>query len=95
MISDFVDDDDTITFGLAAGTNDNYDEAAYEATFVAAQAAANVAFAGDADLVYFLTGSDADSAGLLFVNANASGSADFVVELTGVTEANFDDSNIV
>jgi uncharacterized protein DUF4214 len=95
VISDFVDDDDTITFGLAAGTNDNYDEAAYEATFVAAQAAANVAFAGDADLVYFLTGSDADSAGLLFVNANANGSADFVVELTGVTEANFDDTNIV
>lgn len=95
IITDFVDDDDTISFGLAVGTSDNYDEAAHEADFADALGAANTAFAGDADLVYFLTGSDADSTGLLFVNATDNGSADFLVQMTGITEANFDDSNIV
>jgi Domain of unknown function (DUF4214) len=95
VITDFLDDDDSITFGLDAGSNDNYDEDAYAADFVTAQANADAAFAGDADLIYFLTGSTADSTGLLFVNANNDGTADTVVALTGVTEANFDDSNIV
>lgn len=109
VVTDFLDDDDTITFGLDAGDNDNYDEAAYEDTFGLAQAAANAAFAGDADLIYFLTGTtdlgdggvtgvaggDGGATGLLFVNANNDGTADTVVSLTGVTEANFDDSNII
>ncbi len=99
VITDFLDDDDTITFGLDAGSNDNYDEAANEATFADALAAAHAAFAADADLIYYLTGSDdatdGGPTGLLFVNANGDDEADTVVALTGVTEANFDDSNIV
>lgn len=108
VITDFMENDDTISFGLAAGDGNNYDEAAYENTFADALAAANAAFAGDADLVYFLTGTndvgdgglilpgdDGGATGLLFVNANNNGAADTVVSLLGVNEGNFDDSNIV
>ena len=99
IITDFDDDDDLLTFGLAAGSGTNYDEAANEATFADALAAAHTAFAADADLVYYLTGSndvgDGGPVGLLFVNANGNDEADTVVALQGVSASNFDDSNIV
>ena len=99
LITDFIEDDDLITFGLDAGDNSNYDEGANEATSAHALLAANAAFAGDPDLIYYLTGSDdagdGGPVGLLFVNANGSDEADSVVQLTGVSESNFDDSNII
>ena len=99
IITDFDEDDDLLTFGLAAGSGSNYDEAANEATFADALAAAHAAFTADSDLVYYLTGSndagDGGPVGLLFVNANDNGEADTVVALQGVSAANFDDSNIV
>jgi hypothetical protein len=95
IILDFVEDDDLISFGLAAGSSSNYDEDANAADFGAALLAANVAFAADPDLLYYLTGSDADAVGLLFVNANGDDEADTVVQLAGVDASNFDDSNIV
>ena len=99
IITDFTEDDDTISFGLAAGDGSNYDEAANEANFADALAAAHDAFANDADLVYYLTGSDdatdGGPVGLLFINANGDDEADSVVALTGVNASNFDDSNIV
>jgi hypothetical protein len=95
LLTDFSDDDDLISFGLAAGDSNNYDEGANAATFGAALLAANAAFAGDPDLIYFLTGSNADSVGLLFVNANGDDEADTFVQLAGVDASSFDDSNIV
>ena len=95
IILDFNEDDDLISFGLDAGSSSNYDEDAYEADFGAALLAANAAFAGDPDLIYFLNGSTADNMGFLFVNANGDDEADTFVQLAGVNAGNFDDSNIV
>ena len=95
LITDFLGADDFISFGLAAGSNSNYDEEASVVDFVTAQANADAAFAGDADLVYFLSGSDADGVGLLFLNVDGDTDADAVVALTGVNNTNFDEDNIV
>ena len=96
LITDFTTGgEDKITFGLAAGSGANYDEAANAADFVTAQASADAAFAGDADLIYFLTGSDADGVGLLFLNLDGDTDADTVLALTGITESNFGHDDIV
>jgi hypothetical protein len=96
VITDFMDSEgDLISFGLDAGTSDNYDEAAYEATFGDAQTAADTAFADDSDLLYFLTGSTADASGLLFLNLDGDTDADAAIALTGVDLTNFDFDNIV
>lgn len=111
VITDFLSADDSITFGLAAGDGTiggNYDEAAYEDTFAAAQAAADLAFAANADLVYFLTGTndlgdggavaagdDGGATGLLFLNVDGDTAADSVLALTGITAANFGADDII
>lgn len=94
-ILDFVSADDSISFGLAAGTNNNYDEEGYQADFDTAQGNADAAFANDQDLVYFLSGSVAGNTGLLFVNLDGDGTADAVVSLVGIDNTNFDEADIV
>ncbi|WP_120505312.1 DUF4214 domain-containing protein [Sulfitobacter mediterraneus] len=95
LITDFMDaDGDLITFGLTAGTNSNYDEEVSQADFATAQGNADAAFAGDAGLIYFLSGSDADGVGLLFLNVDGDADADSVVALTGVNSTIFDEDNI-
>ena len=111
VINDFMTGDDSITFGLAAGDGTiggNYDEAAYEDTFAAAQAAADAAFLANAGLVYFLTGTndigdggavlagqDGGATGLLFLNVDGDTNADAVLSLTGITAANFGADDII
>ncbi|WP_162933496.1 DUF4214 domain-containing protein [Sulfitobacter mediterraneus] len=102
VVTDFMTaEGDLISFGLAAGDNSNYDEDAYYDTFVLAQAAADAAFAGDAALVYFLTGTndvgaaDGGATGLLFLNVDGDTDADAVLSMVGVDESNFDEDQIV
>jgi hypothetical protein len=95
VITDFLDSEDFISFGLAAGSNSNYDEEASQADFATAQANADAAFAGDSNLVYFLSGSDADGVGLLFLNVDGDTDADAVLALTGVNNTSFDEGNII
>ena len=95
VITDFMDSEgDMIDFGLAEGSSSNYGEDASQADFATAQALADAEFAADTDLVYFLTGSDADGVGLLFINSDGDTDADTVVAMVGVNEGNFDDDNI-
>jgi hypothetical protein len=96
VITDFMDaDGDLISFGLAAGSNSNYDEEASQVDFATAQSNADAAFAGDASLIYFLSGSDADGVGLLFLNVDGDTDADSVIALTGINNTNFDEDSIV
>ncbi|WP_282048374.1 DUF4214 domain-containing protein [Sulfitobacter mediterraneus] len=110
VVTDFMTaDGDLVSFGLAAGENSNYDEDAYYDTFAAAQAAADAAFAGDANLVYFLSGTndlgdggvtsvagdDGGATGLLFLNVDGDTDADAVLSMVGVNESNFDEDQIV
>jgi hypothetical protein len=102
VVTDFMTaEGDLISFGLAAGDNSNYDEDAYYDTFALAQAAADTAFAGDAALVYFLTGTndvgaaDGGATGLLFLNVDGDTDADAVLSMVGVDESNFDEDQIV
>lgn len=95
-ITDFMTvDGDLISFGLAIGSNTNYGEEASQIDFVTAQANADAAFAGNANLIYFLSGSDADATGLLFLNVDGDTDADAVVALTGINSTNFDEDQIV
>jgi len=93
LITDFNMSEDTISFGLAAGSVTNYIEAATAADYATAYANANTAF--DGSIQYYLTASTADAVGLLFVDANLDGSADLVVQMTGVSQANFTAANII
>jgi hypothetical protein len=104
VITDFISaDGDLISFGLAAGDNSNYDEDAYEDSFVDAQAAADAAFAapGNEGLIYFLTGTndvggtDGGATGLLFLNVDGDNDADAVLSLVGINENNFDEDQII
>ena len=86
-ITDFVSGTDVITFvGLADGSGSNYAEAAAFADFGAARTAADSAFNGTVQ--YYLT-SISGGNGVLFFDANLDGNVDGVVELVGITAANF------
>ena len=94
VINDFVSGDDTISFGLAAGSSSNYDEGAEVADFATAEVAANAAM--DGTVIYYLTSSaTAGEEGLLFFDANADGTADGVLQLIGIDASSFDDDDIV
>ena len=94
VITDFMSGEDTITFGLAAGSNSNYDEGAEVADFNAAETAANAAM--DGTVIYYMTSSaTAGEEGLLFFDANADGTADGVVHLVGLDSTSFDEDDIV
>jgi hypothetical protein len=103
-ITDFMVDDDFISFGLGAGDDDNFDSGTFHDTYSEAYAAANGAF-NTPGLLYFFTGYNDDASGdadgiegdvgLLFVNANGGTEPDSVIQLTGVSEGTFDFDNIV
>jgi hypothetical protein len=106
LITDFMVDDDTVSFGLGAGDADNFDDGTFQETFGDALVQAQAAFANDEDLVYFFTGYNDDVSGdgddglagdigLLFVNANGSDEPDTVVALLGVAEGTVDPDNII
>ena len=94
VVTDFMSGEDTITFGLAAGSNSNYDEGAEVADFATAETAANAAM--DGTVIYYMTSSaTAGEEGLLFFDANADGTADGVVHLVGLDSTSFDEDDIV
>jgi hypothetical protein len=94
VVTDFLSGEDTITFGLDAGSNSNYDEGAEVADFNTAETAANAAM--DGTVIYYLTSSaTAGEEGLLFFDANGDGAADGVVHLVGIDSASFDEDDIV
>lgn len=103
-VTDFMVDDDFISFGLGSGDDDNFDSGTFHDTYAEAYAAADTAFDTEG-LVYFFTGYNDDASGdadgiegdvgLLFVNANGSETPDTVVQLTGVSEGTLDFDNIV
>jgi hypothetical protein len=103
-ITDFMVDDDFISFGLGAGDDDNFDSGTFHDTYSEAYDAANGAF-NTPGLLYFFTGYNDDASGdadgiegdvgLLFVNANGGTEPDTVIQLTGVSEGTFDFDNIV
>jgi hypothetical protein len=94
VITDFLSGADTISFGLVAGTAANYKEAAEVADYATALANANTAF--DSTVQYYLTSSAAaGEEGLLFVDVDLDGTADSVVHLVGITQANFAATDIV
>ena len=103
-VTDFMVEDDFISFGLGAGNDDNFDSGQFVDTYAEAYAEADEAFDIEG-LVYFFIGYNDDASGdadeiegdvgLLFVNANGSETLDTVVQLTGVSEGTFDFDNIV
>ncbi|HKL26946.1 MAG TPA: hypothetical protein VJ910_12020, partial [Desulfuromonadales bacterium] len=105
VITDFSTGVDTIQLNIA-GTNTNYQEAAEVADY--ATAYADAAAVMDGTVRYYLTSAaDLDGtpgtglvdgeegAGLLFFDANGDSDIDGVIALTGVTSANFDETDIV
>jgi hypothetical protein len=84
-----------------AGTNANYLESGNQTSYATAYAAANAAF--DGTVRYYLTSTDDldgnltadDASGLLFFDANGDSTADGVILLTGITSANFDETDII
>lgn len=94
-ITDFETTVDNIAFeGMADGTGTNYDEAAGVVDYVTALSDANLAM--DGTVRYYLTSVNetapgaGDGYGVLFFDANGDGGVDGVVQLLGVTEANFE-----
>lgn len=90
-ITDFMSGADTIRIGTA-GSAANYREAAAAGTFATALSSANTAM--DGTVRYFLTNTEADG-GLLFMDSNGDGTADALVRLTGITDSNFEFSDII
>lgn len=86
IITDFVSGEDTISFGLVAGSGTNYVEVAETVDFATARSDADTAF--DGTVQYYLTSTAADE-GILFFDANADGSVDGVVSLLGVDSDSF------
>jgi hypothetical protein len=99
-ITDFVSGEDMIQLNVA-GTNANYLESGNQTSYATAYAAANAAF--DGTVRYYLTSTDDldgnatadDASGLLFFDANGDSTADGVILLTGITSANFDETDII
>lgn len=93
VIAGFTTGTDFIQTGTA-GTLANYAEDAgvAAANFGAAQAAADAAMNGT--VVYYMTSTAADG-GLLFVDSNADGTADAVIQLVAVTSATFARTDII
>jgi len=99
-ITDFVSGVDSIQLGLA-GTNANYLEGAEEADYADAYAAADAVM--DGTVRYYLTsatdfdgvGAGTEGGGLLFFDANGDSDIDGVIVLTGITQANFDETDII
>jgi hypothetical protein len=99
-ITDFVSGVDSIQLGLA-GTNANYLEGAEEADYADAFAAADAVM--DGTVRYYLTsatdfdgvGAGTEGGGLLFFDANGDSDIDGVIVLTGITQANFDETDII
>ena len=105
VITDFTSGQDNIQL-VTAGTNANYLEAAEEANYADAFAAAAAAM--DGTVRYYLTSAtDLDGAagtglvegnegaGLLFFDANGDSDIDGVIAMVGVTQANFDETDII
>ncbi len=92
VITDFVSGVDKVDFqGLVAGTALNYAEGAQVADYATALSDANTALNGT--VRYYLTSVDdignGSASGVLFFDADADGTVDGAVRLTGVTSANF------
>lgn len=101
LITDFVSGSDKVSLGVVAGSATNYQEAAESASFAAAKIAAAASF--DGTVQYYLTSiadntvtaAVNDATGLLFFDANADGTLDGVVALTGISSANFTHTDII
>jgi hypothetical protein len=97
LITDFLSGTDKISFGLVGGEAANYRENAGFGDFDLAHAAADVAM--DGTVRYYLTSINSTltdpGVGVLFFDANADGTADGVVALTGITETNFAFTDII
>ncbi len=87
-ITDFASGIDRINLGSGIqGTAANYREAASSgATLQANLDAANVAL--DGTVLYYLT-DNSNGTGLLFIDGNADGTADGLIQLVGISQANF------
>ena len=89
LITDFLSGTDTITgMGVAGSATGEYTEAAAVADFATALAAANAVFTATNAQSYYLT-SITGGVGLLFINDDNNGTAEAVIQLTGITSANF------
>ena len=83
----------------AGGNGTTYDDAGSFTTYALALAAATAAM--DGNVQYFVTSitddptPGYDDTGLLFFDANADGTVDGVIKLTGVNDANFGASDII
>ena len=100
VITDFVSGVDKIQLiGMPAGNGTTYDDAGSFTTYALALAAATAAM--DGNVQYFVTSitddptPGYDDTGLLFFDANADGTVDGVIKLTGVNDANFGASDIM
>jgi len=99
IITDFMSGDgDSISFtDLLAGSGTNYaeDDGTQVTTFQEALDAANTAM--NQVVTYYFTSANVagEDIGMLFVDANADGDADGVVQLTGVTSADFSATDIM
>ena len=100
VITDFVSGVDKIQLiGMPAGNGTTYDDAGSFTTYALALAAATAAM--DGNVQYFVTSitddptPGYDDTGLLFFDANADGTVDGVIKLTGVNDANFGASDII
>jgi Ca2+-binding RTX toxin-like protein len=94
-IADFLSGTDTISgMGVAGSATGEYTEAAAVADFATALAAANVVFAATNAQSYYLT-SITGGVGLLFINDDNNAVAEAVIQLTGITAANFAATDIL
>lgn len=94
LIADFVSGTDTISGMGVAGSAGEYTEAAAVADFATALAAANAVFSVTNTQSYYLT-SITGGVGLLFINDDNNTTADAVIQLTGITSANFAPADIL
>ncbi|EIJ34259.1 beta strand repeat-containing protein [Thiothrix nivea] len=92
-ITDFQFGVDQIYVDVAAGTALNYFEGTH-AGFAASLAAANFDFTNFGTTFYF-SEDTVEGMGLLFIDTNADGAAEEVIQLTGVTLATFDFTSLI